>query len=162
MRLCLIVLTSASLAACASAPTTGPASPAASAPATPTTGQLIAARQAGMHMAATLLYTGIKNGVESGADAGKLAHEPEGIALWARAIPGLFPAGSARADSRAKPEIWANKADFDRKAADLGREADRLAELAHAGDKAGFAAQVPAVQAACAACHVVYRSEPAG
>lgn len=160
MRLCLAAFTTALLAACAAGgtslakPKVSPALPAA-----PTTGQLIAARQAGMHMAATLLYTGIRNGVESGADVTKLAHEPEGIALWARAIPGLFPAGSAREDSRAKPEIWANKADFDGKAADLEREATRLAELAHAGDKAGFAAQVPAVQAACAACHKAYRSD---
>ncbi len=124
MRKYLIVLTGVAVAACATGDS-GPLADAKSAtdPATaaPTTGQLIAARQAGMHMAATLLYTGIRNGVESGADVAKLAHEPEGIALWARAIPGLFPAGSGRADSRAKPEIWANKANFDRKAADLAR-----------------------------------------
>lgn len=105
-------------------------------PEVPSTAQLIAARQAGMHMAATLLYTSIRNGVESGVEVSKIAHEPEGIALWANAIPGLFPADSVSADSRARMEIWSNKADFDRKAGDLKREADRLAQLAHANDKA--------------------------
>jgi cytochrome c556 len=132
-----------------------PAAPAAA----PTTAQLVAARQAGMHMAATLLFRGIKAGVKSGLDVKELIHEPEGLALWGAAIPGLFPPGSGHPDSRALAALWANKADFDRKAADLATAADRLAALARAGDSAGFAAQVSAVDAACAACHKSYRSE---
>ncbi|HEY0413926.1 MAG TPA: cytochrome c [Allosphingosinicella sp.] len=128
-------------------------------PAQPTTAQLVAARQAGMHMAATLLYRGIKAAVKEGSDVKEQVHQPEGIALWAAAIPGLFPPGSAHPESRARPEIWANKPDFDRKAAELGAAADRLAALAKAGDTAGFAAQAPAVEAACAACHKLYRSD---
>jgi cytochrome c556 len=110
-------------------------------------------------MAATLYYRGVKEGVKNGVDVRTLVHEPEGIALWAAAIPGLFPPGSGSADSRAKPEIWSNKADFDRKAAALGTAATRLAELGQAGDTAGFATQAPQIEAACAACHTAYRSE---
>jgi cytochrome c556 len=124
----------------------------------PSAAQLVAARQAGMHMAATLLYRGIKAGVKNGTPVKELIHEPEGIALWAAAIPGLFPPGSAHKESRALPAIWANKTDFDRKAADLAAAADRLAALAKAEDSAAFAAQAPAVEAACAACHKLYRS----
>ena len=79
--------------------------------------------------------------------------------MWAAAIPGLFPEGSSHPQSRARPEIWSNKADFRAKAAALGAAADRLAELDRAGDSTGFAAQVPAVEAACAACHSAYRSD---
>jgi cytochrome c556 len=143
-------------AACSAAASEPPARPTP-----PSIAELVQARQAGMHMAATLLYTGIRNGVKGGADVKSLVHEPEGLAMWAAAIPGLFPDGSGHAQSRARPEIWSSKADFRRKAAAMGAAADRLAELGRAGDSAGFAAQVSAVEAACTACHSSYRSEPA-
>jgi cytochrome c556 len=151
-------LTLLALAALATAAGARPPAPAPVLATTPTTAQLVAARQAGMHMAATLLFRGIKAGVKSGRDVKELIHEPEGIALWGAAIPGLFPPGSAHPDSRALASIWANKPDFDRKAADLAAAADKLAALARTGDTAGFAAQAPAVEAACAACHNAYRA----
>ena len=132
---------------------------AAAQPAQPTTGQLIAARQAGMHMAATLYYRGIKPAAANGSDPKDQVHEAEGIALWARALPGLFPAGSAREDSGARPEIWSDRAGFVQKAEALRAAAARLLELARAGDRAGFAAQAPAVEAACTACHSAYRAD---
>lgn len=147
------------LAACCAAAYAQNPAPAPSQPDAPTAAQLIAARQAGMHMAATLYYRGIKEGVKNRADVRNLVHEPEGIALWAAAIPGLFPQGSVGADSRALPEIWSNKPDFDRKAKALEEAAAHLAELGRAGDTAGFVAQAPAVEAACAACHAAYRSD---
>jgi cytochrome c556 len=125
----------------------------------PTARQLIDARVAGMHMAATLFYRGVKGAVTNGADVRQIFHEPEGLALWANAIPGLFPAGSGGEGSRARPEIWTRRADFERKAADLGAAATRLAERARAGDRAGFAAAADAVEAACTACHSAYRGE---
>jgi cytochrome c556 len=146
------------LASCAAA--ASPASaPVILSPAAPSVAELVQARQAGMHMAATLLYTGIKNGVKSGADVKNLLHEPDGLAMWAAAIPGLFPDGSSHPQSRAKVEIWSNQADFRRKAATLGAAADRLADLGRAGDAAGYVAQVPAVEAACTGCHSAYRSD---
>ncbi|HVQ07541.1 MAG TPA: cytochrome c [Allosphingosinicella sp.] len=125
----------------------------------PTARQLIDARVAGMHMAATLFYRGVKGALANGADVRQIFHEPEGLALWANAIPGLFPAGSGGEGSRARPEIWTRRADFERKAADLGVAATRVAERARAGDRAGFAAAADAVEAACTACHSAYRSE---
>jgi cytochrome c556 len=147
------------LAASCAAASSQASAPSAPSPTSPTTGQLVAARQAGMHMAATLYYRGVKEGVKNGVDVQSLVHEPEGIALWAAAIPGLFPPGSAAADSRAKPEIWSNQADFAAKASNLERAAKRLAELGRAGDTTGFVAQAPQIEAACAACHAAYRSD---
>lgn len=137
-----------------------PSAAQAAPPPAPTARQLISARVAGMHMAATLFYRGVKTAVTSGADVRQIFHEPEGLALWGNAIPGLFPAGSGGEGSRARPEIWTNRADFERKAADLAAAATRLAERARAGDQTGFATQADAVEAACAACHSAYRSEP--
>ncbi len=125
----------------------------------PTTGQLVTARQAGMHMAATLLFKNVGAAIKSKSDVKDQFHEAEGIVRWAAAIPGLFPLGSSSADSRAKPEIWRNKADFDRKAADLGTAATRLLTAANAGDAADFALQAKAVEQKCAACHTTYRAK---
>lgn len=147
-RLPLIGLTAAALCCAASA-----------APAEPTARQLHIARIAGMHMAATLFYRGVKAAAANGSDVTQVFHEPEGLALWGAAIPGLFPAGSGGEDSRARPEIWSNRADFEQKAADLSAAATGLLQRARAGDSAGFAAQADRVEAACTACHQAYRSE---
>ena len=133
--------------------------PAPSAPATPTNAQLQLARFTGMHMAATLFNRGIKASVTSHGDVREQLPVADGLAYWGAAIPGLFPAGSGGGESRARPEIWTNWADFQAKAAALRGAATRLAELARAGDTAGFAAQADAVQAACAACHAAYRGD---
>lgn len=124
----------------------------------PTVPQLIAARKAGMHMAATLLAQDVRNVVTNNLDVRQHLHEPEGLRRWAVAIPGLFPVGS-RGDSRARPEIWRNKADFDGKAKALELAATELARRGEAGDAPGYAAQAKVVQAACAACHAAYRSD---
>ena len=151
----------AAMLACCATDGSGSSVQGSSAPAAagPTAHQLHIARVAGMHMAATLFYRGVKPAVASGADVTQVFHEPEGIALWGAAIPGLFPAGSAVEGSRARPEIWTNRADFEQKAADLRTAAARLLQLARAGDRAGFATQADAVEAACTACHNAYRSE---
>lgn len=120
-----------------------------------------AARFAGMHMAATLLYQSLKRAVTEGTDVRSQTHQAEGLAHWAAAIPGLFPAASLGGESRARPEIDANRPDFLQKARNLRLAATRLAELAEAGDGPGFAAQVDVVQAACADCHSTYRAEDA-
>lgn len=149
----------AAVAACAMSGSAIGMQPPSQGPAEPSPAQLRVARVAGMHMAATLLYRGIKAGVASNADVRQLFHEPEGLAMWGAAIPGLFPAGSGGGESRARPEIWTNRADFEAKANDLRVAADRLLQRSRAGDAAGFAAEAGAVEAACTACHVAYRAE---
>jgi len=146
-------------ASCAAAAQTNTAQPAPAAPTAQASVRAFqAARFAGMHMAATLLYRGIKPAAANGADVREFQHEAEGLAYWAGAIPGLFPASSLGGDSRARPEIDSHRDDFLQKARDLRLAATRLAELAEAGDRAGFAAQAPVVEAACNACHSAYRA----
>lgn len=151
----LIALFAAALSTAAG----GAMQPAPGAPATPSAAQLATARFAGMHMAATLLYRGVKPAVANRSDVREQVHEAEGIAYWGAAIPGLFPAGSGGGESSARPEIWTNWSDFEAKATDLRRAAARLVQLARAGDTAGFAAQADAVEAACNACHTAYRAD---
>lgn len=66
----------------------------------------------------------------------------------------LWPAGSNVGESRAKPEIWQNMADFQAKLGNLKAEE---AKLASATDVQGAKDQAKAVLGACGACHNAYR-----
>jgi cytochrome c556 len=121
--------------------------------------ELIAARQAMMHMAATLLFQEVMPVAKSGGDPKPAGHAADGLDLFGHSLAGLFPEGSAGPDSRALPSIWANKADFTAKANAFGDSAARLKQLADADDKAGFAAQAPVVARGCNSCHSLYRAE---
>jgi cytochrome c556 len=123
----------------------------------PTVPELVAARQAGMHMAATLLYQNIAPRAKGTGDLGEVAFS-EGLEMWSAAIPGLFPAGSAHPQSRALPAIWASKADFDQKAADMGAAARDVSAAGKAGDLQSYAAAVERLRQTCSACHALYRA----
>lgn len=66
----------------------------------------------------------------------------------------LFPPGSDKGETHAKPEIWANKADFDKIMKD-GRDA--AVALAAVSDEAAFPKALGALGANCKACHDKYR-----
>jgi cytochrome c556 len=125
----------------------------------PSTAELVQARQAGMHMAATLNAQGVGARAKGNGDLKDTAPS-EGLEMWAAAIPGLFPPGSAHPQSRAKPEIWANKADFDARARAMGQAAARVTAAGKAGDLAAYAAAAEQLNQACKACHTAYRGPP--
>jgi hypothetical protein len=127
----------------------------------PTVAELVAARQAGMHMAATLLYQGVLPRAKGNGDL-KDVHFSEGIELWAAAIPGLFPEGSSHPQSRARIEIWADKRAFDRRAAALAAAAAKVTAAGKKEDQPAYAAAAEELRRTCSACHDAYRSEPAG
>ena len=60
-------------------------------------------------------------------------------------------------DTKAKPEIWTNRADFDAKMDKMVSEAQKLPAVVRAGDMAAFKKQVGDTGAACKACHDDYR-----
>lgn len=121
-----------------------------------TAAELIAARKAMMHMAATLTFESVMPAVRNGTDVKRQVHAAEGLAHYGHSVAGLFPDGSE--GGRALPAIWANKADFEARAHAFGSASDRLAELAKAGDTAGFAAQAAVVSQGCNSCHSLYRA----
>lgn len=147
----LLLLPIAALAAAA-----GQASPA---PAVPSGAELIEARKAMMHMAATLLYQEAMPAAKAGADVKSAGHAADGLDLFGHSIAGLFPEGSGGPDSRALPALWENKADFVARADAFGDSAARLKALSDAGDSAGFAAQAKIVEQGCNSCHGLYRAE---
>jgi cytochrome c556 len=156
-RLSLFLLPA--LAACATA--SGEPPTAAARAAAPGTAELIAARKAMMHMAATLTFESVMPAVRNGMDVKRQEHAADGLAHFGHSIAGLFPEGSLAPDSRALPAIWSNKADFDARSKAFGDSSARLAQLAEAGDTAGFAAQAKVVAGGCNGCHSLYRAEEA-
>lgn len=126
-----------------------------------TTAELIAARKAMMHMAATLTFESVMPAARNGTDVKLQEQAADGLAYFGHSIAGLFPDGSTAPDSRALPSVWVSKADFEAKAKAFGDSSARLADLAKAGDSAGFAAQAKVVAGGCNSCHSLYRAEEA-
>lgn len=120
--------------------------------------QVIAARQAGYD----LMYgdvSGLKAAAENKLDVKDFKDAADAIVSWSRVIPTLFPDGTQQGhDTKAKPDVWTDRAGFEKDAANLTEQATRLSQLADAGDKAGFAKQLKAVAGACKTCHDSYKA----
>lgn len=70
-----------------------------------------------------------------------------------------FPDGSDKGTTRAKPDIWKNKADFEAKFADLQKAAAKLNAVAQTGDRKAISEQVGATGKTCKACHDDYKAK---
>lgn len=70
-----------------------------------------------------------------------------------------FPDGAEQGKTRAKPEIWQNRADFEQKLADLRKAVDTLEDVVDEGDRKAIAEQVGATGEACKACHDEYKAK---
>ena len=124
----------------------------------PSAAELVAARQAGFKLMAAN-FLGLKAAIALGDEVKPLAFPAATIAGWGKAMPALFTAGATTPDSKALPSVWSDRAGFEAAAAKLSLEAGKLAELARAGDQAGFAAQYQQLAGACKDCHDRYRAE---
>ena len=70
-----------------------------------------------------------------------------------------FVDGSDKGTTRAKPDIWQNKADFTSKMEALHKELASLQQVTAAGDRAAIGKQVAAAGEACKACHDDYKAK---
>ena len=70
-----------------------------------------------------------------------------------------FPDGKQPGQTRAKAEIWDNKADFEDKLNDLRDAAAELAAASSGDDKKAIMEQFKATGGACKACHDEYKSK---
>lgn len=84
-----------------------------------------------------------------------VAANAQAIAEKSAAIPALFKANEVSSDSKARPEIWANFADFTSKA--KGLEAAALAVASAAANGGDVAGAARAMGGACGACHGAYK-----
>ena len=93
---------------------------------------------------------------EAPFDAAVVRQNAETIASRLAAVGELFPEGSDRGaiETWAKPEIWANRADFESLRTSAHAAA---ADLAKVGDEAAFAPALGRLGNACKSCHEKYR-----
>lgn len=93
-------------------------------------------------------------------DAKEFAMRAERVAAVAPMLLEAYPAESKGvAQSRLKPEMWDNRADFDAKLRDLIDRSAALAAAAKTGDFARSKAAFFETGNACKACHDKYRSD---
>ena len=118
---------------------------------------VIAARQAGFDLQGGVLAA-MKAAVDAGGPVKPLTDGAKGLSSWGHVIPTLFPDGTQTGrNTKAKPEVWSDRAGFEKAAAAFTAAAEKLAALAEADDRPGFAAQFKDTAAQCGACHRGYR-----
>ena len=165
-RLTVAAMAALAVAACAAdgadpeAHLMSPAAPAVSAaPAGMAPAEIVRARQAAYHLSGATMGAIHATVVEGPADPDTQVYATRGLARWARALPTMFPESTRGVGpTRAKPEIWDNKADFDAKAGAYAAAAEKMAEVAATGDKPAFIAAWQATRATCGACHSLYQA----
>jgi cytochrome c556 len=79
------------------------------------------------------------------------------ISLTASHIPALFPKGSLSEKSRAKPEIWQRRTEFEKAAKGVQATAERLRDAARAKNAEATQAGFRDLGQACDTCHRPFR-----
>jgi cytochrome c556 len=116
-------------------------------------------RQAGMALTGGD-FAYIRLVVAAKGDVKPLEVPAKAISRWASVIPAVFPAGSDKGhDTKALPEIWSDRAGFEKDAIALGTAADKLAVAAKAGDADAVGIATKEMGEACGACHKAYRAK---
>ena len=119
---------------------------------------IIAGRQAAFDLQGGV-FAAMKATIDAGGSVKPLSDGAKGLVSWGNAIPGMFPVGTESGhNTKAKPEVWSDSAGFAKAAADFEAASVKLAALADADDKAGFADQFKATGATCGACHRQFRA----
>lgn len=119
---------------------------------------ILETRQAGQDLLSGT-FAGIIQGVKHNADVKAFANPAAAMARWMKQFPTTFPPGSDKGPTKALPTVWTDEAGFHQAAANFVEAAEKLSQLAKAGDTAGFTSQVTAVGDACKACHDKFRAK---
>lgn len=91
-----------------------------------------------------------------------IAVNAETLAISAQHIPALFPEGSLTDKSKAKPEIWQKRAEFEAAAKNLETEAGKLRDAARAKNEQLTQQMVKDFgRQTCGTCHTPFRQPPA-
>ena len=102
--------------------------------------------------------------VQDGAKAGNLqavASNADAMANNAKQIPALFPEGSMTEKSKAKPEIWQKKSEFDAAAKKMETESVKLRDTARTGNAQATNDIIKDFgRNTCGSCHTPFRVPP--
>lgn len=92
-------------------------------------------------------------------DAKVFQRNAERVAFLATIAPDVFPEVSKTGDTKAKPELWANKAEFDKLMKDFQDKSAALATASKSGTLDGVKAAFGAAAGTCKACHDKFKAE---
>jgi cytochrome c556 len=96
-------------------------------------------------------------------DAKNAALRAERVAYLAQMATEAFPDGSGKASkeapTKAKPEIWTNRAEFDKLMKDFIDKTQALATVAKTGDQEKIKAAFGAAGQSCKSCHDKFKAE---
>ncbi len=101
----------------------------------------------------------VKKVVDDNGPASAAVAPAEAIAAQAAKQLQHFPPGSDKGSTKAKPEIWAQWAQFEAGMKDLEAKATATAAAAKAGDVAGVKSGFAAMGGACGTCHKPFRAD---
>jgi cytochrome c556 len=101
----------------------------------------------------------IKKVVDDNGPASAAVAPAEAIAQQAGKQLQHFPAGSDKGNTKAKPEIWANMAQFEGYMKDAEAKATALAAAAKSGDMNAVKAGFGALGGSCGTCHKAFRAD---
>jgi len=118
---------------------------------------VIAQRQAGLKRMGGNVEA-IKKTLESKGDLSVVAERSQDMVTFFQGFPALFPAGSDKGDTHARPEIWSKQPEFAAAATRMVAAATKLNETAKAGDADATAAAFREAGGTCGACHRQFRS----
>ena len=120
--------------------------------------EIISTRQANQKRVGELV-TAMKKSVEAGATAASQVEASTELADRTHRLKGYFPVGTETGgNTKAKPEIWSDRAGFDKVADTYVAEFDKLLVVAKSGDTPAFNAQFAVAGGTCGACHRTYRA----
>jgi cytochrome c556 len=120
----------------------------------------IAARKAEFHGIGAGFKAVMDELKKDAPDKAVLAASADKIAANLKAVLTMFPEGSGPAPgvkTRARPEIWTNRAEFDRLNLAATDQAGVFAAAVRSGDKAAIQAQAKALGGDCQSCHQKFR-----
>ena len=120
-------------------------------------GDVIAERRAGLKRMGEHMQA-MKAVVDNRGDVRPLAATVDDMIAWYRTMPGRFPPGSDRGDTRALPAIWAEKANFETVNNNMVNQLQALRTVAASGDAAAFATAYGQTGQTCGTCHRPYRA----
>jgi cytochrome c556 len=113
---------------------------------------VIKARRSAMMMSGANMAA-IKAAIDRKDDPRTIAFAATSITAWANALPGMFPVGSNVAPSKARAELWSDRAGFEAAAKQFAEDAALLRDFARAGDTPNLESQWTKLRANCAGCH---------
>ena len=120
-------------------------------------GDVTAERRAGFKRMGEHMQA-MKAVVDNKGDVRPLTATIDDMVAWYRSVPGRFPPGSDRGDTRALPAIWAEKANFDTVANNMVNQLQVLRTAAASGDAGAFATAYGQTGQTCGTCHRHYRA----